>query len=468
MELSDIVRRARGITANSGEVREGFIFFALRGSRWDGHDFVDEAVKRGASYVVVERPVSARVPVVVVENSRKALGMSAHLFFGKPSERIRVVGVTGTNGKTTTTHVIESILSAAGRKCGLIGTIHYRLGERILGEGRTTPDPVLWHGTLREFERLGASYAVAEVSSHALDQYRIYPTRFRAVIFTNLSQDHLDYHATMEEYFRAKSRLFTEYESEYRILNADDPYGRKLAESLEGAITYGKEGDIKIRDFSTSYGGSLIELEFRGKRYRFFTNLIGDFQAYNIAPAVGFALLEGIEEEAIAQALKSVRVPGRFEVVWQKEFTVVVDYAHTPDAMENFLRTARKLTRNRLITVFGAGGNRDREKRPLMGRAAERWSDVVVITSDNPRDEDPLRIIEDILKGVEKREKVRAIPDRREAIEFALSIARKGDLVAILGKGHEDYQEVKGVKYPFNDAEVVRELLGGDDCTGIK
>jgi len=468
MELSDIVRKAKGITASSEEVEEGYVFFAIKGFRKDGHNFVSEAVKKGASYIVVERPLFAEVPVIVVENTRKALAVSAHLFFGKPSEKLKVIGVTGTNGKTTTTHLIETILRKAGIKCGLVGTIHYRVGDKIIGEGRTTPDPVLWHKTLKEFLRAGASYTVAEVSSHALDQYRVYSTRFRAVIFTNLSRDHLDYHGSMEEYFRAKSKLFTEYESDFKIVNTDDPYGKRLSDSLREAITYGRDGDIRIKSFDTSYQGSTIELEFRGKSYRFFTNLIGEFQAYNIAPAVGFALLEDIEKDIIAEALKEVKIPGRFEVVWRDKFTVVVDYAHTPDAMENFLKTARKLTEGRLITVFGAGGNRDREKRPLMGRTAECWSDIVIVTSDNPRDEEPLRIIEDILRGIRNKEKVRVIPDRREAIEFALKLAREKDLVAILGKGHEDFQEVKGVKYPFNDARVVKELLGGDGCTEIK
>ena len=465
MDLRLILDRVSGITSNSKEVKKNYLFFAIKGTRHDGHDFVEEAVKRGAYAVVVERPVGAPVPVIIVENSRKALGSSAHYFFGEPSRKLRVVGVTGTNGKTTTTHIIEAILNEAGRDAGLIGTIYYRFKDKILGEGRTTPEPVLWHKTLREFLKLGAKYVVAEVSSHALDQHRVYPTKFRAVIFTNLTRDHLDYHGDMESYYASKKKLFTEYESDYKIINADDPYGRRLASEIKGeVITYGKEGDLKILNFDTAFGGSKIEVEYKGKKYTFETNLIGDFQAYNLGAALAFSLEEGIEPEVIETALKKVKVPGRFEVVYSNKFAVVVDYAHTPDAIDNVLKTARKLTKGKLIAVYGAGGNRDREKRPLMGEAGERWSDLLIITSDNPRDEEPEEIIKDILRGIKDRSKVIVEPDRKKAIEEALKITKEGDLVAVLGKGHETYQEIKGVKYPFSDAEVIKNLLGGDGC----
>ena len=465
MDLRLVLDRVGGITSNSKEVKKNYLFFAIKGTRYDGHNFVEEAVKRGAYAVVVEKPVRASIPVIIVEDTRKALGESAHYFYGEPSRKLRVVGVTGTNGKTTTTHIIEAILNEAGKDTGLIGTIYYRFKDKILGEGRTTPEPVLWHKTLKEFLNLGAKYVVAEVSSHALDQHRVYPTKFRAVIFTNLTQDHLDYHGDMESYYESKKRLFTEYESDYKIINADDPYGRRLAREVGGeVITYGKEGDLKILNFDTAFGGSKIEVEYRGKKYSFETNLIGDFQAYNLAAAIAFALEEVIEPEVIEKALKNVKVPGRFEVVYSNRFAVVVDYAHTPDAIDNVLKTARKLTKGKLISVYGAGGNRDREKRPLMGEAGERWSDVLVITSDNPRDEEPEEIIKDILKGIKDKSKVIVEPDRKKAIERALKMAKEGDLVAVLGKGHETYQEIKGVKYPFNDAEVIKNLLGGDGC----
>ncbi|HIP43028.1 MAG TPA: UDP-N-acetylmuramoyl-L-alanyl-D-glutamate--2,6-diaminopimelate ligase [Aquifex aeolicus] len=467
MNFRELIRRVKGITANSKEVKEGYIFFAIKGKKADGHEFIREAEEKGAYAVVVERPVSSKVPVIVVENTRKALGKAAHLFFGNPSEKLKVIGVTGTNGKTTTTHIIENILNASGEKTGLIGTIYYRIGKEILGEGYTTPDAVTWHKTLKEILQKGANHVVAEVSSHALDQYRIYPTRFEAVIFTNLTQDHLDYHKTMEDYYRAKKKLFTEYISDIKIINADDHYGERLIREVEGEIlTYGRKGEVKIEDFETSFKGSRIKLRFKNREYMFESNLIGEFQAYNLCGAIAYALWKGVSPSKIQEALRSISVKGRFEVVYSDSFTVIVDYAHTPDAIENVLKTARKLTKGKLITLFGAGGNRDRDKRPLMGKAAERWSDLIILTSDNPRYEDPEEIINDILKGVSRKDIVIVQPDREKAIELALKTASDGDLVAILGKGHETYQEIKGVKYPFSDVEVVKKFVGGDGCIG--
>ncbi|EDP76653.1 UDP-N-acetylmuramoyl-L-alanyl-D-glutamate--2,6-diaminopimelate ligase [Hydrogenivirga sp. 128-5-R1-1] len=461
-ELEAILKEAQGITADSREVREGYVFFAIRGTRFDGHEFVQEALKRGALAVVVERDVEAVQRVIKVENTRKTLAESAHLFYGRPSESLKVVGVTGTNGKTTTTYILESILKKSGSHAGLMGTIQYRLGDKVFGSGRTTPDPITWHRTLREMVGSGATHVVAEVSSHALDQYRVWGTEFEAVIFTNLTQDHLDYHRDMEDYFRAKARLFFDYKYRFAVVNTDDPYGKRLARDLgDRALTYGREGEtLRIEDFKTGFDGSELRVSFKGKSFRFHSNLIGDFQAYNLSAALCYTLEVGIDPNAIQEALKDVHVPGRFEVHRSdRGFIAVVDYAHTPDAMDNVLRTMRRLTKNRVICVFGAGGNRDRGKRPLMGKSAEKWSDVVIITSDNPRDEEPERIIEDILKGVEDKGKVKVIPDRREAIAEALNIAKEGDIVAILGKGHEDYQEIKGVKYPFSDSEVLKKFL---------
>ncbi len=459
-ELKDLLKKAKGITSNSKEVEEGFIFFAIKGSTFDGHDFVEEALERGALCAVVERelnlPKTLKVP-----STREALGESAHLFFGKPSEKLKVVGITGTNGKTTTSYIVETILKTAGYKSGLLGTIQYRLGEEVLGSGRTTPDAITWHRTLAKILNKGGTHAVAEVSSHALDQLRVWGTVFEGVIFTNLSQDHLDYHGDMESYFKAKLSLFRDYKYRFAVINADDTYGRRILKEARGEVlAYGKEGELRILDFETGFEGSTIKLELRGKTYTFKSNLIGEFQAYNLSAGIGYAFMEGIDPDAISQALKKVSVPGRFEVHRSdRGFIAIVDYAHTPDAIDNVLRTARKLAKGRLITVFGAGGNRDRTKRPLMGKFAQKWSDIIILTSDNPRDEDPQAIIEDILRGIEDKNKVKVIPDRKEAIEVALSSAGEGDIVAVLGKGHEDYQEIKGVKYPFNDAQVIEEFL---------
>lgn len=460
-DLKELVRGVKGITANSKEVQEGYVFVAIKGTSLDGHDFVKEALERGAGYVLVERPVGIEDRrVIKVDNTRKVLGELASLFYGEPSKRLRVIGITGTNGKTTSTHLIEAILNKAGIRTGLMGTIYYRLGEKVFEyEGRTTPDPVKWHQTLFQMLEEGAKAVVAEVSSHALDQLRVWGTSFYAVGFTNLSQDHLDYHGTMEDYFMAKARLFTEYEYRHALINVDDPWGKRLTAMAKKVKTYGKEGDLKILDFSTGFEGSRLVVEWEGKAYKFFSNLRGSFQAYNLSLAILFAFLEGIPAEDIQEGIKEVHVPGRFEAYQGNGFVVVIDYAHTPDALEKLLKTARDLAKNRLISVFGAGGNRDRTKRPLMGRVAESLSDLVVLTSDNPRDEEPLAIIEDILAGIEDRSKVYVEPDRRKAIELAISIAQEGDVVVVAGKGHEDYQEIKGVKYPFKDSEVVKEVL---------
>ncbi len=462
-KLKDILKVAKGLTANSKEVREGYIFFAIRGTRYDGHEFVKEALERGALACVVERDLDVNPEKIIkVSSTRKALGESASLFFGEPSKKLKVIGVTGTNGKTSTTYILERILSEEGVKTGVIGTINYRVGDKILGEGRTTPDPILWHGTLKKMLEEGAEFVCAEVSSHALDQMRVWGTRFFAVIFTNLSHDHLDYHGDMENYFLAKRRLFTEYEYEIAVINADDSYGERLIKELpsEKVITFGRGGDVKVLDFRTGFEGSYIKLSYGGKEYIFTSNLVGDFQAYNIAASVSLALRIGISPESIRKALQNVYIPGRFEVIRTEHgITGVIDYAHTPEAMENVLKTLKKIAGGRIITVFGAGGNRDREKRPKMGSVAEKFSDMVIVTSDNPRYEDPVKIIEDILKGIKDMKKVIVEPDRRKAIEKAVSIAKEGDVVAILGKGHETYQEIEGKFYPFSDIEVFKETI---------
>jgi len=462
LSLLKLLQKAKGITQNSAEVSRDYIFFAVRGSKHDGHRFVEEALRKGACAAVVEENLTGE-RIIRVPSTRRALAESAHLFFGKPSERLRITGITGTNGKTTTVHILGSILSRAGFRTGLMGTVGYRLGDKTFGRGRTTPEAVLWHRTLRDMLNEGATHVVAEISSHALDQERVWGTAFEAVVFTNLTRDHLDYHGTMENYFAAKSRLFTEYQYRFAVVNTDDPYGKRLAEKLRGKIlTYGRRGDLSIREFRTGFEGSEITLTYRGRDFKFRCPLVGDFQAFNIAAAVLCAFTMGLEEDIIAQALAEVKVPGRFEIYTTEEGSlVVVDYAHTPDAVDNVLATVRKLSQGKVITVFGAGGDRDREKRPLMGSAAERWSDLIIVTSDNPRSEDPERIAEDILRGIRDRSRTRVELDRRRAIEIALNCAERGDVVALLGKGHEDYQEVKGVKYPFSDREVVMSVLRG-------
>ncbi len=450
------------LTANSKDVKPGCIFVAIKGTNLDGHDFVEEALKRGALKVYVERDVGLSDPrIVKVESTRKVLGELSNELFGRPSEKLKLIGITGTNGKTTSTHIVEAILNSAGIDTGLIGTVYYRLRDKVYEvEGRTTPDPIRWHSTLKEMLEDGAKAVVSEVSSHALDQYRIWGSSFYIVGFTNLTQDHLDYHKDMESYFRAKLRLFTEYAYEYALINADDPYGgRILKEVGKKALSYGREGDFKILDFWTGFEGSFLKASFGGKVYEFRSNLVGGFQAYNLSLGILVGLIFGVSEENIHRALENIYVPGRFEVYRGQGFLVVVDYAHTPDALEKVLTTARHLCKKRLICVFGAGGNRDRSKRPLMGRVAQKYADLIILTSDNPRFEEPMDIIRDILEGIEERHKVLVEEDRKKAIHIALSLAREGDIVLIAGKGHEDYQEIRGVRYPFKDSDVVKECL---------
>jgi UDP-N-acetylmuramoyl-L-alanyl-D-glutamate--2,6-diaminopimelate ligase len=458
VELSKI----KGITQNSKEVQEGWVFVAIKGSSTDGHNFVQEALSRGASLVFVERDVGIKDErIIKVEDTRRLLGELANEFFGRPSERLKLVGITGTNGKTTSSHLVESVLNAGGIPTGLIGTIYYRFKDKIYEyEGRTTPDPIQWHRTLKQMLEDGAEAVACEVSSHALDQRRVWGTKFFITAFTNLSQDHLDYHGSMEDYFRAKLRLFGEYPQEYSLINIDDEYGRRILKELKGkAITYGREGNLKIIDFETSIEGSRLTLEWEGRTYKFSSNLRGEFQAYNLSLGILVGFLFGLDAETIQHGIERVIVPGRFETFFKEGKLAIVDYAHTPDALEKVLITARRLTKDKLWVVFGAGGNRDKTKRPLMGKVAEKWADFVVITSDNPRWEEPEAIIEDILKGIEQKQKVFVQKGREEAIKFALQNAKEGDVILIAGKGHEDYQEIKGVKYPFKDQDVVKEVL---------
>ena len=467
--LFSLLPKAVDITDNSREVVENSIFFAIRGTKFDGHTFIGEVLKRRPLAVVVERDYTppkgldfGKTELVKVENTRRAFALACREFFRRPDERLKVFGVTGTNGKTSTTYILSAILNKLGIPCGVIGTVEYRLGERVFGKGWTTPHPKVWFKTLKEMADSGAKAVAAEISSHALEQYRVCGTRFEGVIFTNLSREHLDYHQTMEGYFRAKRRLFEDYRYRKGVANFDDPYGRRLIEDfrLRGfGFSEGSHYRV-LNPISTLKGNSFEFQTFEGRLYKVKTNLRGKFQVQNLAGVL--ALLDTLGwrlDEIIPLVEELPQISGRFEVVVERPFAVVVDYAHTPDALEKLLQTARDLKPKRIITVFGAGGNRDRTKRPLMGNVAERYSDIVVITSDNPRWEDPRQIIEDILQGVRDKRKVLVEVDRREAIKKALKMAKEGDLILVAGKGHEDYQEVEGKRYPFDDRKVVRELL---------
>ena len=434
VELTDLAYDAEA-------VRPGSLFFCVPGSRRDGHEFAGDAVARGAVALVVERPLELAVPQLVVDDARRAMADAADAFFGRPTERLDVAGVTGTNGKTTTAHLLHAVLAAAGRRPGLIGTVETRVGDETRPAVRTTPEAIDLQRTFREMLDAGNLSCAMEATSHGSELHRLDHVRFRVLVFTNLTQDHLDFHGTIERYYAAKRRLFSP--GVPAAVNVGDEYGRRLAEELPAALTYG------FADAAAVGPEALAGIELR---------LRGRFNLENALGALAAARLLGIDDGTARRALASVvAVPGRFEEVDEGQpFTVLVDYAHTPDALENVLLAARNLG-GRLLCVFGAGGDRDREKRPVMGRIAAEHADVAIVTSDNPRSERPEAIIDEIVAGGDGGLEVE--PDRRRAIERALEEARPGDVVVIAGKGHEQGQEIAGRRLPFDDRDVAREAL---------
>ena len=420
------------------------LFFCVPGARFDGHDLAARAIEAGAAALVVERPVAARVPQVVVDDARAAMATAAAEFFGHPTRELELAGVTGTNGKTTTAFMLYSILDAAGKKPGLLGTIESRVGTARRPASRTTPEAIDLQRTFRAMLDAGNLSAAVEATSHGSQLNRLDGIRFTTLAFTNLTQDHLDLHGTMEDYFEAKRRLFIQGERPAAAINLGDPWGRRLAEDRPDALTYGFADDAMLRPDALAG----IDLKLRGR-----------FNVENALAAMASARLLGIDEAVIARGIEALDdVPGRFETVDEGQpFTVIVDYAHTPDSLENVLSTARELDAGRVICVFGCGGDRDREKRPMMGRIAGELADIAIVTSDNPRSEDPRAIIEEIVAGTDGELEV--VPDRREAIARAIEKASPGDIVLIAGKGHEQGQQFRDRTVPFDDREVAREAL---------
>src|ERR671938_633522 len=445
----DVVGRApldvADLAYDTRAVAPGALFFCVPGANADGHELAPQAVAAGAAALFVERAVDAAVPQLVVADSRAAMAAAADVFFGHPTHELDVVGVTGTNGKTTTAHLVYSILAAAGRRPGLLGTIEARVAGERRPVVRTTPEAIDLQRTFREMLDAGDRSCAMEASSHASELHRLDRVRFAALVFTNLTPDHLDFHGTMERYFEAKRRLFVGDDPPPAAINLDDPWGRKLAADRPDALTFGVDAaDAAIRPDALEG----IDLKLRGR-----------FNVANALGALAAARLLGIEDAAIAQGREAVRgVPGRFESVDEGQpFEVIVDYSHTPDSLENVLRAARDLATGRVLCIFGCGGDRDREKRPLMGPIAAEVADVPILTTDNPRSEDPLAIIDEVLTGVSGEVEVE--PDRREAIARAVEAAREGDVVLIAGRGAEPAQEVAGRKLPFDDRDVAREAL---------
>jgi len=475
----------RGVHYDSRHIEPGWVFFALRGEKVDGHDFIDQALEKGAAAVVmqVKRALPEGVAGLVVADSRTAMALGAALLYDDPTREIPVVGVTGTNGKTTTTYLVEALMREVGRHPAVLGTINYRFGDELHPSRFTTPEAPELLGTLADFRSRGCDALVMEVSSHALAQHRVDGIDYNVAVFTNLTPEHLDFHRDMEDYFTSKRRLFDELlanRTGHAAINLDDPYGERLAAQVPGAITYGLRESAAVRPLDVQLGLNGIIGTFTTPAGPVAVNspLVGRFNLYNLLAAVATGIALGYAPTLItAGLLKANQVPGRMESIEnEREALILVDYAHTGDALEKVVAACRELEPRRLVTVFGCGGDRDKSKRPVMGRAAAAASDLVVVTSDNPRTEDPDAIIADILPGLHgefarawsldeaRRGEGRGfcvIPDRREAIRFAVGLLKARDLLLVAGKGHEDYQIIGTQRTHFDDREEIRQALAG-------
>lgn len=462
-------REIKNVEFDSRRVSPGTLFVAVRGTQTDGHQFIDQAVKAGAEAVVCDQmPEETEEPAayVQVSDTAEALGIIASNFYGNPSKHLKLVGTTGTNGKTTVSTLLYKLYRELGYNTVLISTVENRINDEVVKATHTTPDPLTLNRTLSEALRAKCTHCFMEVSSHASVQRRIAGLTFTGAVFTNISHDHLDYHKTFDEYIRAKKLFFDGLDRDaFALVNTDDKRGLVMLQNTKAkkySYALKNPADFKAKMLSDSSKG--LHLEIDGKEVSF--RMIGRFNAYNLLAVYATAYLLGEDKEEILLRLSSLEsAPGRFErIVSDDEVTVVVDYAHTPDALENVLKTASELRsgKEKIITVVGCGGNRDAAKRPLMGAVAAKMSDRVILTSDNPRDEDPEKIIEEMKSGIPASDikKTLAITDRKEAIKTALALASPHDIILIAGKGHEDYQEMKGVKHPFDDRKIVRELFG--------
>lgn len=451
------------IEYDSRKVKPGSMFCCIVGLLFDGHTFAEAAVQNGAAALLVERELPLHVPQIVVKNARKAMAEMAAAFYGYPQREMQMLGVTGTNGKTTTTYMVKAIAEHAGKKVGIIGTIRNMIGSESIHTDRTTPESVDLFRILRMMADARVDLVVMEVSSHSLDQFRVHGIKFDVALFTNLTQDHLDYHKTFDNYLAAKKTLFLN--AKKAVVNVDDPYADRIMEGLNIPIlTFGvrDRADISATDIDITTKGVQFDLHTPNGDVRMKLPIPGLFSVFNAMGAAGMAQAIGIKLPMIKDGLECLTsVSGRLEPVHTGlPFSVFVDYAHTPDALENVLKTVREFAKSRVICVFGCGGDRDRAKRPIMGEIAGRFSDFAVITSDNPRTEDPMSIIDSIEEGMKKSgTQYVIIENRKEAIRFAIGKAKPRDVILVAGKGHENYQEINGTKYHFDDKEIIEELI---------
>ncbi len=454
-EISDVVCDSRKIVKDC-------IFVCIKGGNFDGHSFAQEAIAKGAACVVVEKDMGL-VDQIIVENSRLCYGDMCAAMFANPATYMKLVGVTGTNGKTTVTTLIKHILTRLGKKVGLIGTIQNEIGDEIYPTEKTTPDAYDLQEMFAKMVQKGCEYAVMEVSSHALDQHRIGSARFASSAFTNLTQDHLDYHLTMDNYFDAKCKLFDMSQSS--TVNIDDAYGKKLAQRIENAITFSikdKSATLYAQNIENTPNGVNFELCYNGKVYKIEFSTAGIFSVYNVMTAIGVCTNLGFEIDDIVSAVNTCKtVKGRSEIIpTGKDFTIICDYAHTPDGIINILSSVNGYAKGRVVCLFGCGGNRDRKKRPLMAKAAAENSDFVIITSDNPRNEKPEDIITDVVVGMESSNTpYEVVVNRKDAIEYAMKNAQPDDVIVLAGKGHEDYQVIGDEKIHFDEREIVAQIL---------
>jgi UDP-N-acetylmuramoyl-L-alanyl-D-glutamate--2,6-diaminopimelate ligase len=458
------------IENDNRRVTPGSLFICIKGYTVDGHDFAEAAVKNGASAVLAERELPVNVPVIVVKDTVRAMAVLADAFYGQPSQKLHMVGITGTNGKTTTSHIIEQIFKDAGQKTGLIGTMYTKIGEQIFEVKNTTPESLTLQKTFKKMVDEQVDTAVMEVSSHALVYGRVHGTDYNVAVFTNLTQDHLDYHKTMEEYRKAKGLLFSQLgnafnheKPKFAVLNADDPASDEFAMLTSAHIlTYGidNHADLQAMNIAMTASGTSFDLASPFGVKKVNIQLIGKFSIYNVLASIGAALVSGLLLDDIIASVESVKgVSGRFEVVDAgQDFSVIVDYAHTPDSLENVLKTIQQFAQKRVFCVVGCGGDRDRTKRPLMAKIACEYSSDAIFTSDNPRSEDPAEIIKDMEEGV-KGEVYTSIIDRKEAILHAVKSAQSGDVILIAGKGHETYQQIGDRTFDFDDRIVAREAI---------
>lgn len=453
------------LTIDSRKCQKGALYFAINGTQVDGHKFVDSAYKNGAVAAVVEHHVDCEIPQIVVKDTRSAMSYVASEFFGNPSQKLKMIGVTGTNGKTSISFMIKAIAKKNGISCGVIGTGGIWLDDEKLDIKiltATTPDPIELQYALSVMAKKGAKWVVMEVTAHALDLHKVDGMYFTSAGFTNLTQDHLEYFITMENYGLAKAKFFDKTLSRNGIINIDDEFGRKLTGIPYITYSYKEDADLRASEIEIHSTYSNFKLTYENNVYNIKTNTTGLFNISNVLCAIGCALKAGLNIEDAIKGIESfISVPGRFEAVdtGERGVSVIVDYAHTPDGLENILTSINTFKKGKLISVFGCGGNRDAVKRPIMGQIAGALSDYMVITSDNPRFEEPEEIIDQIEKGLKNPCKYVRIADRFLAIKHALSIAEKGDVIAICGKGDEDYQEIKGIKHHFSDREAVEKIV---------